>query len=282
MKHLHELIISSIENTEEEIWFPKLTPLLTHFGWQQLIEQFGINKNNYTTEAVLTGKLNGESIPFAYVQQNHIPIYAVPTLLENDFISSNFKTYDDLELKNSSVLSCVQEAFELLDEVPSITKSVTELVANLHLLKPENSEYDVSCSFPNIPFSIFVSVPAIRTANDALRLAEGILHESMHLQLTLIDYALPLIRKDANLIPHYSPWKNGFRHPLGVIHALYVFKVVYVFLQKLYLSGQVDEHRKKRMFEINKQIQNIIEFKNYAGFTQSGSKLIERLFNPAS
>jgi hypothetical protein len=46
-------------------------------------------------------------------------------------------------------------------------------------------------SSPAIPFSIFVSVPPADERNVVARLAEAIIHEAMHLQLTLIEAIVP-------------------------------------------------------------------------------------------
>lgn len=47
--------------------------------------------------------------------------------------------------------------------------------------------YDVSHSTPVLPLSIFVSVPGADERHAELRLAESIIHEAMHLQLTFIE-----------------------------------------------------------------------------------------------
>jgi HEXXH motif-containing protein len=75
-----------------------------------------------------------------------------------------------------------------------------------------------------VPFSIFVSLPLAGARHGALRLAEAVLHETMHLQLSLIERIAPAIRSnDAQL---YSPWLQTMRPVQSILHGLYVFAVI--------------------------------------------------------
>ena len=55
------------------------------------------------------------------------------------------------------------------------------------------------------------------------RLAENIVHEALHLQLTLVDTIEPLVIDDPNEAQVFSPWRNEPRNVLGLVHAVYVF-----------------------------------------------------------
>ena len=55
------------------------------------------------------------------------------------------------------------------------------------------------------------------------RLAENIMHEALHLQLTLVESEEPLVIRGSGETPIYSPWKNECRTMRGVMHAIYVF-----------------------------------------------------------
>jgi hypothetical protein len=192
MNKLHSLILSTIQNPSSTAWFPELTEVLVEYGWQQLYEKYGLDANNYSTDAVLNKGLLEKSIePIISVKPlaktfTPINIYLTPDKIVSMYTDSGAKPYKTETLQNSSVLECLQEALDILAEIPTIYETVAYLTANLHILQPENDDFDISFSLPDIPFSIFISVPSKRMKNDTLRVAEAILHEAMHLQLTLI------------------------------------------------------------------------------------------------
>ncbi len=153
------------------------------------------------------------------------------------------------------------------------------MVRSLHLLRPQDADYDLSFSEPEAAFSIFVSVPQERTANDALRVAEEIIHEAMHLQLTLVEQATPLATSSSKV--YYSPWRGEFRNTQGIIHALYVFRVIDVFLKQLnstegFLSEEMT-YMENRHREIECQISGLRDLKNCAELTGAGACLADRL-----
>ena len=156
--------------------------------------------------------------------------------------------------------------------VPTLQFSVAALIRSCHVLKPENESFDVSYSDPRVPFSVFVSVPRGRGETNALRVAESLVHEAMHLQLTLIERLLPLV--DESEQTYFSPWKRT-RSPRGILHALYVFRVVESFLERLLrLSGWSAagvDHMRKRRCEIGRQISEVRAFKAHPALTDVGT-----------
>src|SRR5207249_726495 len=96
-----------------------------------------------------------------------------------------------------------------LKRVPTLLPTVLSLVRALHLVIPDDDDIDVSFSEPNLPFSVFVSVPHRGARTDALRVAEAIVHEAMHLHLTLIERVVPLVRSSGRRF--FSPWRGEYR-----------------------------------------------------------------------
>ena len=134
-------------------------------------------------------------------------------------------------IANTPVLDCLQEAIDTLGDSPDATPYGCQLVRVCHLIKLADDDYDMSYSDPQVPFSIFVSVPQKRRPNDPLRVAESIVHEAMHLQLTLIEQVDP--SRASVRGGYFSPWKGAYRSPQGVLHALYVFRVIDQCLEQL-------------------------------------------------
>ena len=181
--------------------------------------------------------------------------------------------------KRKTVLQCLQESLEILAAIPTVYATVSRLVACLHILQPEDDDFDISYSLPNIPFSIFASVPSNRMDNDILRVAEAILHEAMHLQLTLIEQCEPMIINTDE--KYFSPWKNEQRHPRGVLHAIYVFCVIKQFFELLIkedISTSSIRYLNKRCDVISVQLAEINDFITCPYFTDAGKALINGLF----
>ena len=138
-------------------------------------------------------------------------------------------------------------------------------------------EIDVSYSLPNIPFSIFVSLPVLRQPNDYLRVAEGVLHEAMHLQLSLIEKITPLVQDKNDR--YYSPWKHETRNIQGILHGLYVFKIIQQFYRQQQLrKNKVNEaFLNQRLREIQDEINMFNKLGTLQSLTAKGNYLIHNL-----
>lgn len=280
MNKIHSLILSAIQNPSSPAWFPELTEDLVRYGWQQLYEKYGLQANNYSAAAVLNGGSDHASSDTAIILKPSVKalppinVYPMPDKIASMYADAAAKPYTTEILQNSTVLQCLQEAMDILAETPTVYETVSCLIASLHILQPDDDDFDISYSLPNIPFSIFVSVPSKRMDNDTLRVAEAILHEAMHLQLTLIEQCVPLIIESNE--KYFSPWKNEYRHPRGVLHAIYVFCVIKQFFELLIernISKPYNQHLTSRCNLILSQLNEITEFSNCPNFTQEGKYL---------
>ena len=57
-------------------------------------------------------------------------------------------------------------------------------------------------------------------------MTEALVHETMHLQLSLLERRIPLVESDRPESVAFSPWRNSERNVQGVLHALHVFVIV--------------------------------------------------------
>lgn len=135
----------------------------------------------------------------------------------------------------------IKAALALLDQVDGLMATLTPLVRAIHRLEAA-PDYDISHSDPALPYSIFLSIPP-PSATAAIRLAESILHEAMHLQLSLIEGETPLVAHRHQRT--WSPWLARERPAQGVLHGLYVFAVIFEALE------QVEETLDSAMPNIN-------------------------------
>ena len=159
MNELTALILQHFNNADSSPWFPCLGQQLAKEKWKTLEKQTELNKDNYSTEACLIKKKIADLYPLAHVLQNQIPVFPMPFELALNNEKNNIGSYNANELQALPIQECLDDAFEWLKFENSIIDTIRALVRNIHLLKLEDNEYDVSYSLPNIPFSIFVSIP---------------------------------------------------------------------------------------------------------------------------
>lgn len=151
----------------------------------------------------------------------------------------------------------IQAAADVLAHIPSMAESTGSVVKAIHPIQSMR-DHDVSHSTPELPFSIFVSIPEKDERNSVLRVAESIIHESMHLQLTLVDSIESLAIDDR--ATGYSPWKDENRPVTGLLHGLYVFAVIHQALGILTnVRGEWSPYCRKRRSEIKREIATLPE-----------------------
>ena len=118
----------------------------------------------------------------------------------------------------------------LLNRVPDLASIVSASVSAVHALAAEPG-YDVSHSQPRWRERIFVSFPERSDAVGALRLAESVVHEAMHLHLTEAEARAPLVADRAGRL--WSPWMEASRPARGVLHGVFVFHCIAIFFLRL-------------------------------------------------
>lgn len=119
---------------------------------------------------------------------------------------------------------------DLLRHVPDLASIVATTVRVIHPLVAEPG-YDVSHSQPKWCDLIFVSFPDRRDQIGDLRLAESVVHETMHLHLTNEEARTPLVANSESSL--YSPWMDSMRSAQGVLHGVFVFQCIGAFLVRL-------------------------------------------------
>ena len=280
---------ASLDDPNSPLWLPGLTTTLVEWGWQRLYRRTGIRASEYGTARVLAG--NAEAPRHVVTHLSICPGaegVASTTLTEGltrefarRYQDKGLKFYAPDEIAHTTVLGCILEAIEILAQAPTLQNTIAGLVRALHVLEPEDDDCDVSFSDPEVPFSIFVSVPQRRIPPDALRVAESMVHEAMHLQLTLIEQVVPLVMPTSNT--YYSPWKGENRTPRGILHALYVFRVIDRFLGLLlgipdFLNDCTDYMLGRRR-EIAEQIREVQSFQGDGCLTAHGARFVGRLLS---
>jgi hypothetical protein len=94
--------------------------------------------------------------------------------------------------------------------------SIKAFAINFHPLLSECEDFDVSFSDPCIPFDVFTNVPKYEEKYAAERFVEGIIHETLHLQLTAMEHLLPLFHDKLLTDNVFSPGKE--RAEMNVVY----------------------------------------------------------------
>ncbi len=176
------------------------------------------------------------------------------------------------ELEKSPALDVLAGAFNEILAVPELADSVAQLARRIHLLVPSDDAYDVNFSEPELPFSVFVSIPLRPVEYIHWRLAEAIIHEASHLQLSLVECQVPLIASPH--AQHYSPWRTSARSLGGVLHGLYVFGVIAEWITK---SSAPTLLVQRRLAEIASEARQIESFPDASGLTPAGAALARNI-----
>lgn len=182
---------------------------------------------------------------------------------------------DKQELQSIRAKDKLEAALREVKRCSEAYDTVMKLVKAIQVIKIDDPEYDASYTHPNVPFSIFVSVGPDNEQLASLRVAESIIHETMHLKLSLIESICPLIHI-GTLDTFYSPWRDEIRPVQGVLHGLFVFFAVKRFYESICDSegsSLTKDFIHSRIDRISSELKQISEFKTASGLTDDGKSL---------
>ena len=289
MSHLADVITAALTEPQAPLWFPDCTDALVTLGYDLLFQRTGITREHYSTARVTAADASAPChvvacqafYPDATEGTDSLLIEWLSSHIARPYQALGLTFHTPEDIAATTVLPSLQEALNLLAVLPTLHHSVAKLVRVCHLLVPEDDDHDVSYSDPHLPFSIFVSISPRRQRHDVLRLVEAIVHEAMHLQLTLLEHASPLVRPSTE--QYFSPWKGTYRSPQGVMHALYVFRVIAQCLERLLMLpgwslGSID-YMRQRQCDIAAQVREIDMFKHSSALTALGTSLAHKLID---
>ena len=262
-------------------WYTGLARHLAGMQWRALADR-GIDPGTYGTERVLDARAPLPSRR-EWLHSTGRRIAVEP------FGSAMAQRYDPLgvsPLDNDALIASagvrLEEALALIATVPGMSSAVEYLVQSVHLIPTDGPEYDASYSDPDVPFSIFLGIHSGNGTVDRLRLAESIVHETMHLQLTLIESVVPLVSSDTT--SGYSPWQGRQRPAQGLLHGLYVFRCIQDFLEAIDPERIDDEgvvHIERRIALIVEECAQLADLGRSSGLTDEGRRLASRLLRNA-
>jgi len=261
----------------DDWWLPGVAAGLSRdFSYE--LESSGLCSTGYGSERYLATRglmpEPAEEAPGCFVQ------YMSPALMRYyDAAGLDAASVQDLPLEAAT--SRVETALALIGRVPSLLASVRHLVLAIHPLRSPSLEIDVGYSDPALPFSIFVSIPGSNDPVCRLRLAESIVHEAMHLQLSLIERLVPLIATEQ--IRRHSPWRDEGRPTGGILHGVYVFAVIRDLMTQLLDLRALDPsskgHAKRRIRQIREELAEVSWLPTSTDLTHAGRTFSKALLS---
>lgn len=276
--------IAYLENEPFVICEPTLAAILAQNGWDRLAEETGISTDSYSIANCLSDfkptACNQRQLSVAGVGKIFVEIPDFQRL-QSFYDEHRLNPLSATELESKHVVDKLQQALSLLQRVKPVAASIGNLVKTLQVLRQDDAEIDTSYSHPKIPFSIFISVCEDASLLSSLRVAESILHEAMHLQLTLLEDVVELVHPESNNL-YFSPWRDENRPVRGLLHGIYVFKAVhdfYVAFATAYNpSKEVKIFLVDRIECIERELDSLNYFGQISDLTKEGKSLVCQLF----
>ncbi|WP_375458497.1 HEXXH motif-containing putative peptide modification protein [uncultured Enterovirga sp.] len=267
-------------------WFEGLAERLAGARYRKMELATGINRARYGTVRYLArdawaARTELASVDFPADFEASIPatVELLGAPISKRYADLGLDLYGPSEIHPEEAVTAVLAAFRRIGEVPGAAVAIGALLSALHVLRPEGPEYDVSYSDPAVPFTIFVGIHPRAGAYGDLRLAESILHECMHLQLTLMESVAPIVVDGGERM--HSPWQGTSRPILGILHGLYVFRAIQNFHRALLNRGAMtsDECRylERRIDVIENEAQSVQGLTGSRDLTAVGQRLASRL-----
>ncbi|RYY20563.1 MAG: hypothetical protein EOO04_19805 [Chitinophagaceae bacterium] len=255
------------------------TGLAQQLADRKLLDMSIIHPDDYTLSSCIANADGIRETNYLLPDTGNIHIVA-PSKELNSFYQKHGLVVPPLDQGGSEqVATKVQRALAVFDKVDAVATFIRQIVKSVQILEASDSETDVSYSHPDIPFSIFFSVCQQDSPVGDLRVAESILHEAMHLQLTLIEGCCPLIEQNTKHT-YYSPWRDEERPVRGVLHGMFVFRAIldfYLMISQLAVEKDIQAFLQNRISTIITEIKQLSDFGNSPGLTTDGKILTNKL-----
>ena len=251
-------------------------------GERALLRFHDLTRETYTTERFLSDLPTADTLLLKAIpveKDRLLRCEAASSALVSFCSDREIQLADNVYAEQATTLLEIA-LFDVIKPLPFLWTAVSELVWCCHVVLAQADDYDVSFSDPGIPFSVFVSASAQHDRLAVLRVAENLVHEAMHLQLTLFEDLCPLIHRDSRW-SMYSPWKQEQRPAQGILHGLYVFYVLrWMWLENsrvTYRSSDRD-FALRRIMDIDGEIDAVRALEDSPALTEAGKRFLQELF----
>ena len=229
-RYIEDILACSVR----EPWLAGSERFLIKFAEEALLSQRGLSLESYGTARYLQGDTSEPRDEISRIERGK-----EPALIIEDIPQDVFSRYQAIGLRqrkwgkpdDCEVLATVTEAISYFNTSSSLKSIIVNLLRIVHVVEADNPSFDVSHSDPDVPLSAFISVPPRSMPHATLRVCESLLHECMHLQLSLVERHATFVTHSAPVL--HSPWQTEPRPPNGLLHGVYVFTAILEFLHRL-------------------------------------------------
>ncbi len=262
------------------LWETTLTHQLVQQQWAELKGKGFTSSEDYSTARVWLNKPSLKLDKRKPIPKSSFCVEMPSAQLQWFYDEHGLELLTENEIETDAVLLKLNKAFSILRLIDPIYDCITDLVQAIHILRQPDADIDLSYSHPQIPFSIFISVCNDDSVISNLRVAESILHEAMHLKLTLIENNVSLIKPNTKNL-YYSPWREELRPIQGVLHGLFVFRAIYEFYKRIINEfsnyHELNKFLITRIDDIIIEINQLVDLKKNKFLDKNGRKFITNL-----
>ena len=268
--------IENYLNSAIPLWNTELAKLLVENKLKELsLTNTAKNPYKYSIVSCINNGVHHKEVSIPLYENDDGIKLVLPSAIPDLFYEAHGLELAAIDKSSDTEIAKVKSALAVFKQVPEVYTFINTIVKSIQILQAEDSETDISYSHPDITFSIFFSLCEEDSVLSNLRVAESILHEVMHLYLTLIENKVPLIKQDANNV-YFSPWRDEPRLAKGVLHGLFVFRAIlelYKILKKLEPFANVNEYIECRIIQIEDDLNALKEFAAAIDLTTYGAIL---------
>ncbi|WP_052483687.1 HEXXH motif-containing putative peptide modification protein [Flavobacterium sp. MEB061] len=267
------------------LWEDSLTEDLIEYQWTEF-GRLNIWPSNYSTARALFWDASLPDSDKILIFQSDASVSTqleMPQQQMDPFYDScGLEMIQKESLNSNDAKEKLSKAFALAGTIENLQSFLVKIVKNIQIVEQHDPEIDTSHSDPKIAFSIFVTICPDSSEISSLRVAESIVHEAMHLKLTLIEKHEELAILDT-AETFYSPWRDENRPVKGVLHGLFVFCAVldmYETLMRLKaFTCEAVSFIDMRICSIKDELNLLTDFPQNPGLTTSGKSLAASLLN---
>jgi len=250
--------------------------------WEEstILRPVGLTLSSYGTERMISK--SGQSArrllaPIPVGSNLSFGVELLPTDLAYLALDQGAELSKYEDLNQAEIMDLFRSAFKLVSKYSSaLFHSLNYLLKSIHIIDSPGPGIDVSFSLPTLPNSIFVSIPMSEEINKKPRLAEAIIHEVLHLQLTLVECTYPIINREINGNMVYSPWRDELRPEIGVVHAIFVFRNLEIFWSQINQGHNYIQFAQDRCKEIAEQFSSL-SVSQFKSLTPFGKYILDKL-----
>lgn len=233
----------------------------------------------YSTSRFVDGVQPGALYPVAIdasMADANLNVELLPETVAERWRELDLQFATEADMIDMGFLATLEMSLDCIRAVRPLLGTVVGVCRSLHVLSAPGEDTDLSFSEPCLPFSVFVSCPPAEERDRVERLAESLVHEALHLQLSLVESVEQLVTDvpDEKLVA--SPWKGEGRTARGLLHAVYVFGNLRCFWKSMVsIAPESSSFARSRVEAIEAELARAVHLVESRSLTAAGRKMAD-------